>query len=399
VHLALLVLCAAPAFDAAAAWKEFSDLLRTDYAYLMRPEVDSEKVLRAFEARALKTTSAAAFVDVLQLLSHGLADPHVVVGPFDSSDWSVIPTNSDLFARLDGSKAVVLDVRAGSAAATAGLRPGATITSVDGRSIPAALLLVCGLPLASLSPPQLQHALNIALAGIYGNTRRLMVDGKALVLGPTSSQARALIAGPRLSVDRAGTIAVVRIENSLGDNRLITEFTQALEEVREAEALVIDLRNTPSGGNSTVARAILGHFVSKDSPYQVHTVPAEERQFGVKRKFVEYVMPLAPRWEKPVFAVGGRWTSSMGEGLMIGFDAIGVTTVGAPLAHLLGATQTLTLERSGAKIDLPTEALFHVNGQPREDFVPKLRVEPGERLSTDPVLAAITERLDAAKSR
>ena len=74
----------------------------------------------------------------------------------------------------------------------------------------------------------------------------------------------------------------------------------------------------------------------------------------------------------------------MGEGLAIGFDAVeAATIVGTPMAQLLGATYHFELPQSHFGANIPAEKLFHVNGTPREAFVPKVRVtledlvEPG----------------------
>ncbi len=86
----------------------------------------------------------------------------------------------------------------------------------------------------------------------------------------------------------------------------------------------------------------------------------------------------------------------MGEGLVIGLDATGATTVGSPLGHLLGAIQNLHLAASGANVDLPIEQLFHVDGTPREAFRPRLAVAPCERRGGhDPALEAIRASLQA----
>jgi carboxyl-terminal processing protease len=176
--------------------------------------------------------------------------------------------------------------------------------------------------------------------------------------------------------------------------RTIDEFAAAVAQAAGATALVIDLRNTPSGGNTTVARGIMGHFTTRERPYQVHVVPSEQRRYGVPRKFVEYVLPRQPHYGGRVFVVGGRWTGSMGEGLMIGFDALGATTVGSELGHLLGALYNVDLATSGARVDLGLEQLFHVDGTPRERFRPKLYVEPVERTAGgDPALDAIEAAL------
>ena len=44
-------------FDAPAAWAEFTELLRLNYAYLTRPGIDGEAILSYFEPRAKATTS------------------------------------------------------------------------------------------------------------------------------------------------------------------------------------------------------------------------------------------------------------------------------------------------------------------------------------------------------
>lgn len=104
----------------------------------------------------------------------------------------------------------------------------------------------------------------------------------------------------------------------------------------------------------------------------MHSLPAEERQFGVARQWVEQVLPRAGKYHRgPVTVRVGRWTGSMGEGLAVGFDAIGARVEGDPMAGLLGAIYDYKLEKSGMVIKFPVERLSHVDGTPRERFVPK----------------------------
>ena len=106
--------------------------------------------------------------------------------------------------------------------------------------------------------------------------------------------------------------------------------SSAMASVTDATALILDLRDTPGGGNSSVARGIMGHFTKVERPYQVHVYPYEQRRYGVIRKAVEHVVPRAPHFAGRVVVLGGRWTGSMGEGIMIGMDAFGATTIGSP---------------------------------------------------------------------
>ena len=107
---------------------------------------------------------------------------------------------------------------------------------------------------------------------------------------------------------------------------------------RPGQPMVIDLTDTPSGGNTTVARAMLGWFVDRPTLYQVHNLPVEERRTGIARQWVEQVLPRAGQTHRgPVTVRVGRWTGSMGEGLAIAFDAHRRPGRGQPMAGLLGA--------------------------------------------------------------
>jgi carboxyl-terminal processing protease len=185
-----------------------------------------------------------------------------------------------------------------------------------------------------------------------------------------------------------GNIGYIRLHDSLGDTDLIGEFDSALARYERTSGLMLDLRDTPGGGNTTVARAILGRFVPGERPYQKHVLPSEERDTGVRRSWLELVTSRGPfRYSQPVVLLVGHWTGSMGEGLAIGFDAVqAATIVGTPMAQLLGATYRFELPRSQIGLNIPAEKLFHVNGTPREAFVPAIRVTVDDLMepATDP---------------
>lgn len=134
----------------------------------------------------------------------------------------------------------------------------------------------------------------------------------------------------------------------------------------DGQRIVLDLTDTASGGNTVVARAIMGWFVDAPTAYQIHNLPAEARETGVPRQWIEQVLPRpGKRHRGPVEVRVGRWTGSMGEGLAVGMDAIGAEVVGGPMAGLLGAIYDHRLEQSGLVIKLPTERLYAVDGTPR----------------------------------
>jgi carboxyl-terminal processing protease len=381
-------------FDAAVAWSSFEKLLHEQYGYFNRSGIDGDAILSTFAARAKAARSDKEFVDTLQLVSYNFADPHFVVGPFDPEDWTTIPTSSDLFGAYDGTTFRIEETRFGGDALAKGVRSGMIVVQIDGKTPRAAIEAVTGRPFTALNAIQIGFAFNVALAGRHRHPRTLgIADGHhslTFALAATSDQSKRIKAGPLLSVERQGTLGIIRVNNALGDQALIEQFAQALATLADTTTLLIDLRDTPSGGNTSVARGIMGHFVDHDRPYQMHVVPYESRVLGPTRKFMEYVVPYGARYGGKVYVAGGHWTGSMGEGLMIGFDAIGATTVGSELAHLLGGLSNETINSSAAKIDIGTEQLFTVTGRPRADYRPNIYVANAERnVGTDPVLTAI----------
>ena len=62
--------------------------------------------------------------------------------------------------------------------------------------------------------------------------------------------------------------AYIRFNNSLGNSETAAAFKSALKHHNQSKGLIIDLRKTPSGGNTSVAEPILGHFVNQKQVYQ-----------------------------------------------------------------------------------------------------------------------------------
>ena len=178
---------------------------------------------------------------------------------------------------------------------------------------------------------------------------------------------QSLLTEQRLSND----IAYIRINNSLGNFELITAFDEALDKLAETEGLVLDMRHTPSGGNTTVARGLMGRLISKPAYFQEHSIPAEMRRFAVQRQWTEKVYPRGRVYSQPVVVLVDHWTGSMGEGISIGLDGMQrAQIIGAPMAGLLGGQYTMRLPNTGFGVNYIAEKLFHVDGTPREQFKP-----------------------------
>jgi len=86
----------------------------------------------------------------------------------------------------------------------------------------------------------------------------------------------------------------------------------------------------------------------------------------------------------------------MGEGMAIGFDAMNrAQIVGTPMARLCGGTENFELPKTGIPVHLPTYRLYHMNGTPREAFVPSIEVDlTRDRTAGDAILARALKTLD-----
>jgi len=176
-----------------------------------------------------------------------------------------------------------------------------------------------------------------------------------------------------LSTKIIDNIGIITINNSLGNNELIADFDKVMDTLSNTNGLILDLRNTLSGGNTYVARGIMSRFVSLEKPYQKHSLfESYGHQPKIKRSFVEYVSPRGKHYKKPLVVLAGRWTGSMGEGLVIGLDGLErATIVGTEMRKLKGAVLTVPFKNFNFAYNMPAEKLLHINGTPREDFIPE----------------------------
>jgi carboxyl-terminal processing protease len=377
--------------------QDFEDLWRavgSRYAYLDAKATAWADVPRLYANDLQGVTTRREFVSFLETVIDELYDPHAQLTANLSTSRRLVPSGTDVWAEWRDGNATIVDVRAASDAEKAGIAPNDVVINIDGVPIAEAVEARLGRSYFHALAGARDWALRSVLAGRHNQPRLLRIrHGHAIreVELAAPDQARALGTEPLTMSRIAPGIGYIRFNDSLGDKSCIAAFDRALGELRDSRGLIIDLRDTPSGGNTVVARGILGRFVAREMPYQKHVLPSEERDTGVRRSWLELVSPRGEfTYSRPVAVLVGHWTGSMGEGLAIGFDATGAgTVVGTAMAGLLGATNHIVLPRSGIGLNLPVEKLFHVNGTPREAFKPKVPVDPAQRGSADdPYMAA-----------
>ncbi|MEM1336407.1 MAG: S41 family peptidase [Bacteroidota bacterium] len=167
-------------------------------------------------------------------------------------------------------------------------------------------------------------------------------------------------------------IGIIIVNNALGNNETIAAFDKALDDLSTTQGLILDLRNTVDGGNSYVARGIMGRFIRKPLPYQKHAfLEHYDGQAPVERSWLEIVSPRDNTYDEQLVVLVGRWTGSMGEGLAIGFDGMErAIVVGTEMERLAGEISYFQFKHQDFGFRMATAKLFHVNGTPREEFAP-----------------------------
>ncbi|OON67840.1 S41 family peptidase [Hymenobacter sp. CRA2] len=376
-------------------WQTVND----NYAYFDQKQTDWARVHAVYRPQADTLSSRRSLVRLLETMLGELYDHHAGLGTNQPDSRRLVPSATDVYAQWQGGRAVVVDVRRGFGAERVGVRPGAEIVQVEGVLVEQAIRPYLAQNLKSPDEAARNYALNLLLAGAHNAERRWLVRTAGTEAEVLPDRPQPLLENIRfarsLESRRIGSTGYLKINNSLGDNALIPAFDSALTALQDTKALILDLRETPSGGNTTVARAILSRFITREQYYQQHELVGEERAFGVKRKWVELVTPRGQPYTRPVVLLAGRWTGSMGEGLAIAFDGMKRATVlGTELARLNGAIYSFRLPNSRIGFSIPTEKLYHVDGTPRENYVPKVPVPPAASSSThDVALAAALRRL------
>ncbi|MEO8137727.1 MAG: S41 family peptidase [Betaproteobacteria bacterium] len=407
---ALGFLCAAAqaqpgtSLTAAQYTEDFDHLwtrLGANYAYFDGKDTDWARVRATYRPRIAAIDSRNEFIELLERVLDELYDPHTHLKTNTERSTRLIPTGLDVWAEWRDGKAVITQLRDGFSAQQAGLAAGMEIVAINGTPVAAAV----GERLPVASKTSSEAAGNWALLALLAGTHEKPRVIEARSAGGGSVATYRLDQPGHLTADRyradlkveskrlEDNLGYIRI-NDLGSDVTVAAFDAALERLRSTRGLVIDLRATQGGGDTAVAEPIMGRLIARRMAYQrgkpVHG-----------RLWIREVSPRG-RWTyaAPVVVLVGRWTASMGEGMAIGLDAMGrATVVGTRMAGLNGAVSDLRLPNTGIRVNYAAEKLFHLNGMPREAFVPPLLVDPASGVDVDAILAAGIETLRNSAGR
>ena len=371
------------ALRADAAW--LLDLIDEQYAYLDRFGGQNP----ARDALGVDISAINTPTDLLRFSEcalNSLKDHHAIMGVSAPDSPGIVPSYSDIWIELRGDRYVVTEVRSGSPAERAGVVPGYALIGVNGIPVNESIDTLCGGPYET--DADRSFAARMISVGRRDRPRDLRFET------PSGEVANLELAslytentpwpGPITADLFEDSILILTLNDSLGEDSFVSAIADALQGQSPA-GVIIDLRDTPGGGNTLNARALMGRFVNEPTGYQRHSIPAIEQRTGIPRHWVEEVSPLGPDLSDiPLVVLVGRWTGSMGEGTAIGLDAAAnATIVGAPMAQLRGAIFDIAMPNTGWIVKLPTEALFHVDGRPREAVMPEIIVDDVEARGGD----------------
>ncbi len=391
------------------AWPEVETILRDNYAYLSRVD-DIDALMAQAGASAAGVSSVAELGTIVESLGYAFRDGHFHVRPVAGAERAWIPSSSDFWVKREGERFVVADVRQGSVAHVQGVRPGWELIAMGGQPI-ASLARAVLTPVAfEPTAEQVEYAVNVVLTGRLGQPRTFTFgrdDETVRMELPPAQDALGEGGDGLLSVTDHDGISRIRFHNSLGNNELIPAFDAAMAAIDAAgpDGLIIDLRDTASGGNTTVARAILGHFMREPAVYQIHRNHYEEAVFGVPRQYAEYVFVRGDGQEsphyRPVVVLAGYWTGSVGEALAMAFDKTGnYPTIGTGLGDLLGTLNSNQTDNECLTLSFAWDSLYASDGTAREEWEPSVLLPAGDTApdGSDPALAAALELLAARGS-
>ncbi|MEO8527182.1 MAG: S41 family peptidase [Caldimonas sp.] len=387
-HAALAMLVGSGAAQAAdftiasrrADFERLVQAVAEDHVYLQDGGHCWADARARYAARVDAADTGDAWRRVLEDVLDELHDFHAGIHPESEAVRLAVPSSADLWAQWQGDRAIVTAVRAGSDAARAGVQIGDEVVRVDGTPMLAAAQAELHCDAARGNAGARRWALLATLAGRRGTPRQLQLRTstgatRTVELPATRRFERAaeLVTTQRLSTDAA----LIRLNNSLGQQETVSAFDAALATVRDVRGLILDLRDVPSGGNSSVALGIMGRFVATRMPYQRHRIP-NFGQADVERNWVEEVQARGPfTYTGRLVVLVDAWTGSMGEGMAIGLDGMKrATVVGSAMAGLAGAVEHTALPATGISVQFPIEQLFHLDGTPRHRWRPPVEVNP-----------------------
>jgi carboxyl-terminal processing protease len=366
--------------------KDFDSLWQTmakQYCFFGEKQTDWNAVRQFYRPHAMAARSRDELANILGRVLAEVYDAHTYLrqDPDHPLGSSYFDTQRSPYFDLwvepkDGALALVTSVRDGSAASDAGILPGDVISAIDGRPIgelAAGLMPRC---LVKPDPEALAFALNLAVSGRRQQPRTVVVRSG---IG-SERQAHLPLKEPvqrpdfesRQLAEGFGSIVI----RSFADEAIVAKFDAALLALRDAPGLIIDVREN-GGGDTAVARPIMGRFITERKPY---ARMRRRKGDGLSPAWTEMVDPRGPfTFEAPVVVLTSRWSASMAEGFPMGMRGLGrATIVGTPMMRVGAGVFDRQLKQSQIRYQYSAEPVYDIEDRPRWLLEPDVFVTRGE---------------------
>ncbi len=360
---------AATDFD--AAWR----FVRDHYCFLPGHSLEAwERTREALRPQAELAAIDVDHIKVLETLLDQLADPHAHLHTNLPSSHRLVP--HDVWGARTEAGLRIEAVRAGGAAEAAGVRAGDIVLRINGA--PALKVADRVRPRHSPMPDETldQWSALVALGGTHDTARVWRVRSgdsiHTIEVDAASDKASDHSDEPALvtASEPAPGVGLIHIA-TFADSDLIERFDAALDRFIDQPALIIDVRNN-RGGDTAFARPIMGRFVRDRAAYA--TMRRRDGD-GLGDPWTEYVDPRGRPYTGRVVILVDSFTASMAEGFAMGMRTIAdARVVGTRMAGLGAAIGTMTLPESGTTIQISTEPVYTVDGEPRWEIVPDVEV-------------------------
>jgi carboxyl-terminal processing protease len=235
-------------------WSDYNE----NYAYMSEQHIDWNKVKEIYLPEARQIQADYEFVHLLERVTHELHNGHITLNMSYDTSNRIIPSGADIFVEKSGSKFFITDVKENSKAAACGLKAGTEVVKFGNKPVEGQLANFLPRYAVTYDASMYSYAVNMLFAGVH-NT------GREITYYPDSEKTEASKTLLEVKILEKN-IGYIRINNSLGNYDVIAAFDEALDELKNTKAIILDLTDTPSGGNTTIARAIMGRFIEMSRP-------------------------------------------------------------------------------------------------------------------------------------
>jgi carboxyl-terminal processing protease len=289
--------------------------------------------------RAARAKTETELRDVIRDMLGRLGLSHFALIPSgrDTTGAAPVDTSGDpgFDVRLVGSELLVTHVDAPSGAASAGVRPGWRLVSLDSMPV---FELMSRLPDSMpdrLRQVEMWRMIETRLRGPQGSVASLMFDDGNRDIGVAVE--RRAEAGQPATVGNLPTM-YVRVETderrtqhgaSAGVIRFNVWmpgvdplFTQAIDKFRNKDGIVIDLRGNP-GGLAAMIMGISGHFLTERKPLGTMKTRDAELSFAANPRLVNAAGQRVQPYAGPVAILVDSMTGSASECFAGGMQSIG----------------------------------------------------------------------------